>query len=148
MDAQALPSVPVVIADKIEMGSAMIEANVSDFTFVRELQVQVASHVESAKDMEEAWSRLKFPKERPPKKDFVLWEMALRQVVLAGGIQYRLGRVRNLDFKVWNWRWDLEGQRMLHLKGNNMDVYVASNLPRMEGVANRWTRARMDRKAE
>ena len=49
----------LVIADKIEIGSAMIEANVSDFTFVRELQVQLANHVESAKDMEEAWSRIK-----------------------------------------------------------------------------------------
>ena len=35
----------------------------------------------------ETWSRLTFPKERPPKKDFRLWEMALRQVVPAGGIQ-------------------------------------------------------------
>ena len=35
---------------------------------------------------DEIWSRLKFPKERPPKKDFLLWEVALRQVVLAGGI--------------------------------------------------------------
>ena len=29
-----------------------------------------------------------------------------------------------------------------------MCVHVSSNLPRMEGVANRWTRARMDRKIE
>ena len=57
------------------------------------------------------------------------------------GVQDHLGRVLNLEFKVWNLRWDLEGQRLLHLKGNKMDVYVASNLPRMEGVANRWTRA-------
>ena len=28
-----------------------------------------------------------------------------------------------------------------------MDEYVASNLPRIEGVANKWTRARMDRDA-
>jgi hypothetical protein len=96
----------------------------------------------------ENWSKLKFPKERPPKKDFLLLEVALRQVVPAGGIQDRLGRLRHLDYKVWDWRWDMDGQRLLHLKGENMDVYVASNLPRMEGVANRWTRARMDREAE
>ena len=97
---------------------------------------------------DEIWSRLKFPKERPPKKNFLLWEMALRQVAPAGGIQDCLGRVLNLDCKVWNWRWDLEGQRLLHLKGDKMDVYVASNLPRMEGIANRWTRSQIDREAK
>ena len=35
---------------------------------------------------DEIWLRLKFPKERPPKKDFLLWEVTLRQVVPAGGI--------------------------------------------------------------
>ena len=97
---------------------------------------------------DEIWSRLKFPKERPPKKNLLLWEMALRQVAPAGGIQDCLGRVLNLDCKVWNWRWDLEGQRLLHLKGDKMDVYVASNLPRMEGIANRWTRSQIDREAK
>ena len=87
-------------------------------------------------------------KERPPKKDFLLWEMALRQVVPAGGIQDCLGRVLNIDCKVWNWRLDVEGQRLLHLEGDKMDVYVDSNLPMMEGVANRWTRAQIDRKVE
>ena len=57
----------------------------------------------------EIWSRLNFPKEKPPKKDFLLWEVVLRQVVLAGGIQDCLGRVLHLDYTVWDWRWDLEG---------------------------------------
>ena len=96
----------------------------------------------------EIWSRLKFPKEKPPKKDFLLWEVALRQVVPAGGIQDWLDRVLHLDYKVWDWRWDLKGQHLLHLRGDKMDECVVSNLPRMEGVANRWTRARMDREAE
>ena len=42
----------------------------------------------------------------------------------------------------------MEGQCLLHLKGNKMDVYVDSNLLRMNGAANRWARPRMDREAE
>ena len=40
---------------------------------------------------EEPWSTLKFPKEEPPKEDFHLWRMALRQIVPIGGIPDRLG---------------------------------------------------------
>ena len=39
---------------------------------------------------EEKWSTLRFPKEKPPNKDFKLWRMALRQIVPAGGIPDRL----------------------------------------------------------
>ena len=42
----------------------------------------------------------------------------------------------------------MEGQHLLHLKGDKMDECVTSNLPRMKGVTNRWTRAQMDREAE
>ena len=48
---------------------------------------------------DEIWSRLKFPKERLPKKDFLLLEVALRQVVPAGGIQDCMGRMLHLDYK-------------------------------------------------
>ena len=41
--------------------------------------------------LEEKWYTLRFPKENPPKKDFQLWRMALRQIVLARGIPDRLG---------------------------------------------------------
>jgi len=34
----------------------------------------------------EHWSRLRFPKENSPAKDFQLWERALKQMVQAGGI--------------------------------------------------------------
>ena len=43
------------------------------------------------KKPEEIWSRLKLPKKRPPKKDFLLCEVVLRQVVPSVGIQDRLG---------------------------------------------------------
>ena len=52
-------------------------------------------------------------------------------------VQDHLGRVQYLDYNMWNWRWDTEGQHLLHLKGDKIDVYIVSNLPRTEGVANR-----------
>ena len=42
---------------------------------------------------EEKWSTLRFPEEKPPKKDFQLCRMALRQIVSARGIPYRIGRL-------------------------------------------------------
>ena len=76
----------------------------------------------------EKWSTLRFPKEKPPKKKFQLWRMALRQIVPAGGIPDRLGRLTHNGYKIWNWRWDLEGRRLIHFKGDIMDVYRPSNL--------------------
>ena len=60
---------------------------------------------------EENCFTLRFPKENPPKKDFQLWRMALRQIVLARGIPDRLGQLTHKGYKIWNWRWDLEGRR-------------------------------------
>ena len=53
---------------------------------------------------EEKWSTLRFTKEIPPNKDFQLWRMALRQIVPAGGIPDRLGRLTHNGYKIWNWR--------------------------------------------
>ena len=53
---------------------------------------------------EEKWSTLRFPKEKPTKKDFQLWRMALRYIVPAGGIPDRLGRLTHNGYKIWNWR--------------------------------------------
>ena len=54
----------------------------------------------------ETWSRLKFPNERPPAKDFRLWEKALKQLVPADGIMDRLGPFNHEGYKVWQWRYD------------------------------------------
>ena len=97
---------------------------------------------------EEKWSTLRFPKENPPNKDFQLWRMALRQIVPAGGIPYRLGLLTNKGYKIWNWRWDLEGKRLIHFKGEVMDDYRPSSLPRMINVVNRWTRTRIGQETE
>ena len=55
---------------------------------------------------EEQWSTLVFPKEKPPRRDFALWKLALRQVVPIGGIPDRLGRFINRGYKIWEWRWN------------------------------------------
>ena len=46
---------------------------------------------------EEKWSMLRFPKENPPNKDCQMWRMALRQIVPAGRIPDRLGRLKPSD---------------------------------------------------
>ena len=97
---------------------------------------------------EEKWSTLTFPKEKPPRKDFTLWKLALWQIVPIGGIPDRLGRLTHDGYKVWDWRWDQDRNRLLHSKGNTMDVYKHSNLPRFSNTPNRWTRTRTGRVLE
>ena len=72
---------------------------------------------------EENWSTLQFPKENPPNKDFVLWGQALRQLVPAGRIMDILGCFRNKGYNFWTWRHDEQQGRLLHLKGETMDLY-------------------------
>ena len=97
---------------------------------------------------EEKWSTLRFPKEKPPNKDFQLWMMALRQIVPARGIPDRLGGLKHKGYKIWNWRWDVEGKRLIHFKGKVMDIYRPSSLPRMVNVVNRWTRTSIGQELE
>ena len=47
------------------------------------------------RETEEKWYTLRFPKEKPPNKEFQLWKMALRQIVPVGGIPDRLRRLVN-----------------------------------------------------
>lgn len=71
----------------------------------------------------ERWSTLRFPNERPPRKDFQLWAEALQLVAPAGGVMDRLGRFRHKGYKIWPWRHDATSERLLHLHSNSMDVY-------------------------
>ena len=80
----------------------------------------------------ERWSSLNFPNECPPQKDFTLWAKALRQIAPAGGIQDRLGRFRHKGYKVWDWRFEVRGRRLLHNTDEGLEVYV-----RPEGRATR-----------
>ena len=50
---------------------------------------------------DEKLSKLNFPKEQPPNKDFTLWTGTIRQVVLVGGIMDRLGNLTQYGHKIW-----------------------------------------------
>ena len=56
---------------------------------------------------------------------------------------YRLVRLTHDGYKIWNWRRNLEGRRLIHSKRYVMDIHKPSNLPRMVNVANRWTTTRI-----
>ena len=88
----------------------------------------------------ESWSKHNFPAERPPRKDFALWEEALRQVVPAGGIPDRLGRFLGPGHKQWDWRFDAAGQRLLHFHDSVMDIYTKPPQTMRGDRSNRWTR--------
>ena len=60
----------------------------------------------------------------------------------------RLRRLTHNRYKIWYWRWDLEGRRLIHFKGDVMDVYRPSNLLRMFNVANSWTKTRIGQEPE
>ena len=84
----------------------------------------------------------------PPNKDFKLWKTALGSIVPVGGVQDKLGRWIHQGYKIWDWRYDLEGYRLLHMKRKSMDVYVPSKLPGTRDTPNRWIRRRIDQEAE
>ena len=60
----------------------------------------------TSRKAKEKWSKLTFPKEKPPRTDFHLWRLALRQIVPVGGIPDRLGRLTHSGYTIWDWRWD------------------------------------------
>ena len=96
----------------------------------------------------ELWSKVKFPVEKPPNKDFQLWKTALISVVPVGGVQDKLGSWIHQGYKIWDWRYDIENCRLLHIKGKSMDKYVPSNLSGTRNTPNRWIRHRIDQKAQ
>lgn len=74
----------------------------------------------------DTWSNIEFPQERPPQSAYNLWARALRRLVPAAGIVDRLGNFYHDDYKVWEWRYDAASVRLLHVYGDLMDVYTAS----------------------
>ena len=50
-------------------------------------------------------------------------------------------------YKLWDWRYDLENERVLYLLGDKMDIYKPSNLAGTRRLANRWVRSRMGQPA-
>ena len=72
---------------------------------------------------QEQWSKLNFPKENPPRKDFKLWKEALHSIVTAEGLPDRLGRYLHDNCKKWEWRLDEDTNRLLHYAENGMEVF-------------------------
>ena len=100
------------------------------------------------RNLKEKWSRENFPNERPPRRDFLLWERTIRQLVPSTGINDRLGPLTTSGHKLWPWRYDMERRTLTHIKGRVMDVYKPSQLPRYQNVRNRYTRLHSDQPTE
>lgn len=78
----------------------------------------------------ETWSSLTFPRELPSNKDFRTWRETLLQ--LRPGGRHSDSRVTEFitrGHKIWEWRFDESGSRLLHIKRRSMDVYVPSQVP-------------------
>ena len=85
----------------------------------------------------ERWSRLNYPNEKPPWKDFELWATAIQHIVPAEGIMDRLGRFNHEDYKIWPWRYDSTAERLLHRTDEGIDVYRKVTQTRTRS-SNRW----------
>jgi len=88
--------------------------------------------------LHQRWSTLDFPNECPPRKDFLLWQQALRQLVPAGGIQDRLGPFLRQSYKIWDWKLDDSSQTLFHLTAKGVDTYTPSQQARYANRTNRW----------
>lgn len=100
------------------------------------------------RNLDDKWSRANFPNERPPRRDFLLWKRTVQQLVPSTGINDRLGPLSTAGHKLWPWRFDIEKGILMHIKGNLMDVYKQSLLPRYQNVRNRYTRLLCDQPVE
>ena len=93
--------------------------------------------------MEETWSTLSFPNERPARRDFLLWRSAIPSIWALGG-HLHLGEYTRQGRKIWAWRYDLEHTTLYHCKGDLVDVYEPSNFHGARTRANRYSRTRLD----
>ena len=78
----------------------------------------------------ERWSRLSYPNEKPPRKDFTLWAMAIQHIVPAEGIMDRLGCFNHEEYKIWPWSYDSSAERLLHRSEEGIEVYGKSTQAR------------------
>ena len=90
------------------------------------------------------WSTLLFLQERPSAKDFQLWKSALQLLAPPGRPNHRMGGFVAKGHKIWEWRYDLEGAQLYHLKGAGMDVYIPPLGTGDVRQPNRWIRADID----
>ena len=80
-----------------------------------------------------------FQKKSPPREEFWLWQQAIAQIILAGGIMYSLGNFKAPPHKIWEWRLDNEDTRLIHIKGEVMEVYKPLQVGHYGTTPNRWT---------
>ena len=66
----------------------------------------------------------------------------VRSIVPVGGFFDKLGKSMHDGYKVWDWEYDLENERVLHLLGDKMDMYTPLNIAGTRRTANRWIRLR------
>jgi hypothetical protein len=92
----------------------------------------------------ESWSTLIFSQEKPPEKDFKLWENALLCIAPRGQLWDCIGKFVERGHMIWEWRYDEEEAKLYHLKGAVMDVYTPSLVPGHARHTNRWTRSCLD----
>lgn len=79
----------------------------------------------SEQSLEENWSYVKFPNEKPPTRDFKLWKETLPQLCCQGRL--RMGPYVRLEHKLWNWTYNLEGVKLYNWTGENIaDLYDPS----------------------
>ncbi len=86
---------------------------------------------------QQAWSRLIFHQEKPPARDFHLWQSAIDTIAPRGQPCLWLGRMINKGHKFWEWRFN--GERLFHLSGNEMDIYAPLDAIGNNRDINRWT---------
>ena len=52
------------------------------------------------RELDKTWSKVKFPTERPPNKDFSLWRIAVRNIVPVGVITEKLGNLMHDGYTI------------------------------------------------
>ena len=55
----------------------------------------------------------------------------------------RIGNFKAPPNKIWGWRLDNDDTRLLHIKGDVMDVYKPLQVERHATTPNRWTRVQI-----
>jgi hypothetical protein len=90
---------------------------------------------------DEIWSTAIFPLEKPPHQHLAIWRAAVYALTQRGRMQDRNGRFVSKSHKVWDWQYHKESNHLLHIKGQVMDIYTPSLVPRHANRPNCWTRS-------
>ncbi len=85
------------------------------------------------------WSALNFPTEKPTLKDILFLAQSLQQLVPAEGLPDRLGRFQTEGPKIWQWRHDLDNNRLLHINSPTMDIYHSNQRHGLRSSTNIWS---------